>query len=157
MIFLPALVKKKCRRGWFLMIILLSALFLVSIHFPIARLLTPYKSSFPVSQAIHKLLPPNQELFQFRTSLYGIDFYNKIRTVLVGRLGELEFGFSHLPPEEGSHYFLSYDRFYQRCRENGEIYCVTRNQENVEELKRRVSTVEVLWDNGEFYLLRLRG
>jgi len=157
MIFLPALVKKKWRRGWFLMITLLSALFLVSIHFPIAHLLTPYKSAYPVSQAIHKLLPPNQELFQFRTSLYGIDFYNKIRTPLVGRYGELEFGFIHLPPEERSHYFLSYDGFYQRCRENGEIYCVTRNQENVEELKKRVSTVEVLWDNGEFYLLRLRG
>jgi 4-amino-4-deoxy-L-arabinose transferase-like glycosyltransferase len=157
MIFLPALVKKKWRRGWFLIIVLLSALFLVSIQFPIARLLTPYKSAYPVSQAIHKLLPPNQELFQFRTCLYGIDFYNKIRTPLVGRPGELKFGFIHLPPKERLRYFLSYDGFYQRCRENGEIYCVTQDQENVEELKRRVSTVEVLWDNGEFYLLRLRG
>ena len=38
----------------------------------------------------------------------------------------------------------------------GRIYCVTRYKKNVEELKRRVSILEVLWDNGEFYLLRLR-
>jgi len=157
MIFLPSQVERRWRRGWFLTIYVLSALFLISIHFPIAHLLTPYKSTYPVSQAIHKLLPPNQELFQFRTSLYGIDFYNKIRTPLVGRSGELEFGFNQLPLDERSHYHLAYDEFYQRCKENADIYCVTRYKENVEELKRSVSTVEVLWDNGEFYLLRLRG
>jgi 4-amino-4-deoxy-L-arabinose transferase-like glycosyltransferase len=155
-IFFPALVKQIWRRGWFLTIYVLSALFLISIHFPIAQFLGSHRSAYPVSKAIDALLPPNQELFQFRTSLYGIDFYNKIRTPLVGRSGELEFGFNQLPPDERSHYHLSYDEFYQRCKENGDIYCVTRYKEYVDELKRRFSTVEILWDNGEFYLLRLR-
>lgn len=156
MIFLPALVKKRWRRGWFLTIILLSALFLISIHFPIAHLLTPYRSAYPVSRAIHTLLPPNQELFQYRMSLYGIDFYNKIRTLLVDRDGELKFGLNQLPPDERSHYFLNHEELFKRCKENGEIYCVTRDKENVETLKSKVPTLEVLWDNGVYYLLRLR-
>ena len=52
--------------------------------------------------------------------------------------------------------FYPHEELFKRCKENGDIYCVTRYKENVEELKRRVSTLEVLWDNGEFYLLRLR-
>ena len=155
-IFLPSLIKRRWRRGWFLTVTILSALFLISIHFPLAHFLTPYKSAYPVSKAIHALLPPNQELYQFRISLYGIDFYNKIRTPLVEACGELEFGFIQLPPDEFSHYYLSSERFYQRCKENGDIYCVTRYKENVEALNRRVSTVEILWDNGVYYLLRLR-
>jgi hypothetical protein len=131
---------------------------LVSIHFPISHYLTPYKSAYPVSKAIRALLPPNQEVYQFRTSLYGIDFYNKIRTPLVGRYGggELNFGIHQLPPEERSHYYLLIEEFYHRCKEKGELYCVTQGKENVEALKKEVSTLEVLWENGVYYFLRLR-
>jgi 4-amino-4-deoxy-L-arabinose transferase-like glycosyltransferase len=156
MMFLPALVKRKWRRGWFFTVTLLSALFLGSLVFPVAHFLTPFKSAYPVSQAIHALLPPNQELFQFGTSLYGIDFYNKIRTPLMHAGGELKFGLNKLPPEERSRYHLSSEEFFKRCQENGVMYCVTRYKKNLEALKRGVSTVEILWDNGEFYLLRLR-
>jgi 4-amino-4-deoxy-L-arabinose transferase-like glycosyltransferase len=156
MIFLPALVKRKWRKGWFLTVTVLSALFLISIHFPISRLLTPRRSAYPVSQAIHALLPPNQELFQLGMSLYGIDFYNKIRTPLVHGGGELRFGFSQLPSKERSRYHLSLKEFFDRCKKKGDIYCVTRYKKNVEALRREVSTLEILWDNGEFYLLRLR-
>jgi len=156
MMSLPALVKWKWGRGWFFTVTLLSALFLGSLVFPIAHFLTSFKSAYPVSQAIHAHLPPNQELFQFGTSLYGIDFYNKIRTPLMHAGGELKFGFNQLPPEERSRYYLSPEEFFNRCKENGVIYCVTRYKKNVEALKRRVSTLDILWDNGEFYLLRLR-
>jgi 4-amino-4-deoxy-L-arabinose transferase-like glycosyltransferase len=156
MIFLPDLVKKEWKKGWFLTVTVLSALFLISIHFPISYLLTPHRSAYPVSKAIHALLPPNQELFQYQMSLYGIDFYNKMRTPLVGRSGELEFGFNQLPPDERSRYYLSPEELFKHCQGKGDIYCVTRYKENVEELRSKVSTLEVLWDNGEFYLLRLR-
>jgi hypothetical protein len=102
------------------------------------------------------LLPPNQELFQYRMSLYGIDFYNKIRTPLVGHGGELEFGLNQLTSDEKSRYYLSPEVFPKRCKENGDIYCVTRYKKNVEALKSNVPTLEILWDNGVFYLLRLR-
>jgi len=155
MIFLPALVQRKWGKGWFLTITILSTLFLISIHFPISRLLTPFRSAYPVSQAIRTLLPPNQELFQYRMSLYGIDFYNHIRTPLVHSGGELKYGFDKLPSDERFRYRLSPEEFFNRCEENGDIYCVTRYKETVEALKSGVSALEVLWDNGVFYLLRL--
>jgi 4-amino-4-deoxy-L-arabinose transferase-like glycosyltransferase len=154
--FLPDLIKKKRKRGWFFAVTALSALFLISIQFPISNLLTPSRSAYPVSRAIRALLPPNQELFQYRMSLYGIDFYNKIRTPLVGHGGELEFGLNQLPSDERSRYYLSPEVFSKRCKENGDIYCVTRYKKNVEALKSNVPTLEILWDNGVFYLLRLR-
>jgi len=156
MVFLPALIKKRWGRGWFLTIAILFTLFLLSIHFPLTYLLTPYRSAYPVSKAISALLPPNQELYQFRISLYGIDFYNKIRTPQVGRFGELQYGVDQLSPDERSRYFLSPDEFIERCKEKGGLYCVTRDKENVEELKKRVPIIEVLWENGIFFLLRLR-
>jgi len=156
MMFLPPLVKRKWERGWFFTTTLLSALFLGSLVFPVAHFLTPFKSAYPVSQAIHALLPPNQELFQFGTSLYGIDFYNQIRTPLVHAGGELEFGLDKLSPEERSRYQLSPEEFFKRCQEKGVLYCVTRYKKNLAALKRRVSTLEILWDNGEFFLVRLR-
>jgi len=156
LVFLPSLIKKRWGRGWFLTIAILSALFWISIHFPITHLLTPYRSAYPFSKAIHASLPPNQELYQYGISLYGIDFYNKIRTPLVGRFGELKYGLYQLPPDERSHYFLSPDEFIKRCKETGGLYCVTRDKENVEELKKRIPIIEVLWENGIFFLLRLR-
>jgi hypothetical protein len=156
-IFLPDLVKRVYQKGWFLTVYLLSALFLGSSVFPIADFLTPYKSAYPMAQAIHALLPPDQELYQLGISLYGIDFYNKIRTPIVAYSGELESGIKQLPSDEKSRYFLSPQEFFNLCKQKGDIYCVIQHKKNVEELKRRVSTLEVLWDNGEFYLLRLGG
>jgi 4-amino-4-deoxy-L-arabinose transferase-like glycosyltransferase len=154
--FLPSIIKKRWRRGWFLTVAILSTFFLISIHFPIACFLTPSRSAYPVSQAIRTLLPPNQELYQFRISLYGIDFYNKIRTPLVDRDGELKYGVNELPPDERSHYFLSHKEFVKRCEGNGGLYCITRHNGKVEELKKRIPVVEVLWKNGEFCLMRLK-
>ncbi len=156
LLFLPDQVKRRWRGSWFLTIATLSALFLISAHFPLAHVLSPWRSASSVSKAIRELLPPNQKLYQFNMSLYGIDFYNKMSTVLVGAVGELEFGLIHLPPGEFSKYYLSPQEFLKRCKENGVVYCVTRHKRNLEILKSRVSVVEVLWGNGEFYLLRLR-
>jgi 4-amino-4-deoxy-L-arabinose transferase-like glycosyltransferase len=156
MMFLPALVKRRCGRGWFLTSYTLSVLFFISMLFPMAHFLTSHKSAYPVSKAIRALLPQNRELFQFRISLYGIDFYNKIRTPMIDPSGELEFGFNQLCSEERRRYHLSHEDFDQRRKEGGGIYCVTRYR-NVKELKITVPTLEVLWDNGEFYLVRLPG
>jgi 4-amino-4-deoxy-L-arabinose transferase-like glycosyltransferase len=155
-LFLPTLVMHKWRRGWFLTTSILSALFLVSLYFPAARLLTQDRSAYPVSKAVRALLPPGQELLQYRLPLYGIDFYNKIRTPIVGRnFGELEFGLNQLPADERSHYYLSYEGFRQYYEEKGDVYCVTRCR-YLEELKEQFPIVEVLWKNKEFCLLRLR-
>lgn len=155
-IFLPSLVKQRWGKSWFLTIHILSALFFVSVLFPAAHFLTSHKSAYPVSKAIRAYLPPNQELFQYRLHLYGIDFYNKIRTPIVGRhYGELEFSLNRLPDDERSHYYLSYEEFRRYCEEKGDVFCVTQHH-YLEELRKQFPIVEVLWDNQEFYLLRLR-
>ena len=88
----------------------------MSLVFPIADFLTPYKSGYPILQAINMFLPPNRELFQFGASLYGIDFYNKIRTPMVDYSGELEFGVKQLPSDEKSCYFSSPQEFFNLCK-----------------------------------------
>ena len=70
--------------------------------------------------------------------------------------GELEWGFNQLRREERRRYYLSHEEFIQCCKAEGGVYCVTRNR-NVKELKIMVPTLEILWNNEEFYLLRLRG
>jgi 4-amino-4-deoxy-L-arabinose transferase-like glycosyltransferase len=155
-VFLPGLVQKKWGRGWFPTIAVLSALFLISVHFPIARFLAPRKSALPVSKAIHAWVPPNGKVLQYDVFLYGIDFYNHIRTPVHSGIGELAYGYFKLPEVERRRYFLSSTEFFEQCQECVEIYCVTRYKKNVEKLRKEFPTLEVLWDNGYYYLLRLR-
>jgi bacterioferritin (cytochrome b1) len=53
-----------------------------------------------LSQAIHQYLPANKELFQFRISLYGIDFYNKA-SKMVRHSGTKDLFLDFMKQEEG--------------------------------------------------------
>ena len=53
-LFLPDRIRKRTGRGWFATIYLLFALFLVSLTLPVVQYLAPYKSAYPLSQAIHE-------------------------------------------------------------------------------------------------------
>jgi hypothetical protein len=72
-------------------------------------------------------------------------------------VGELGFGLRQLSPEERSRSYLSFEEFCRQSAERNETYCVTRYRRNVDEIKRSFSSVEVIWDNGYIFLLRLRG
>jgi len=154
-IFLPDMVRRRRQRGWFATIYVLTAFFWVLFIFPISEFLTPYKSAYPVVQAIRTLLPKDQKLYQYKISLYGIDFYNKIRTPIVDDFGEESFGIAKLPSEEKKEYFLSSEKFYKLCRENGDIYCVTQYKDRLEELKKHIPHADIIWSNNVYYLLRL--
>jgi hypothetical protein len=156
LVFLPGLVQRKWGKGWFQTITILSALFLMSIHFPIANFLTIRKSVYSASRAIHAMVPANGTLFQFDMCLYGVDFYNRFRTPVIGSTGELKYGIERLPSGERSQYFPSLEEFYRQCKGSGSIYCVTRHGKQIGELERRFSSLEVLWDNEQFCLLRLK-
>jgi 4-amino-4-deoxy-L-arabinose transferase-like glycosyltransferase len=156
LVFLPSVVQKRWRTGWFPTIAVLSALFLISIHFPMARFIAPQKTAYPVSRAIRAFVPPEGKVVQFDLFLYGIDFYNHIRTPVYGSIGELAYGYLRLTKEEKGRYFVSPWEFAAQCQECVEIYCVTRYKENVEKLRKKFSNLDVLWDNGYYYLLRLR-
>jgi len=156
MVFLPDLIARKFRRGWFLTIYLLCGLLLASMILPLNDFLFPYRSALVARDAIARYVPPDQLLYQYRVNFYGIDFYNKIRTPIVADFGELADGIMKLPPEEKKKYFLSVNDFFEKIKQEKEIYCITQHQERLKDIQAKHSNMDILWDNGAFYLLRIK-
>ncbi len=154
--FLPDLVYRRWKRGWFLTIYLLAALLLGGVLFPLNDFLAPYRSAKIVREAIARHVPAGQDLYQYRVNFYGIDFYNKIRTPLVEDFGELADGMAKLAPEEKKRYFLSAGEFFELCMQKKDIYCITQRQRRLKEITAKIPRVQVLWDNGAFYLLHIK-
>ena len=152
---LPDLIRKKWGRGWFITIYVITFLFLGSLAFPLSQFLTPYKSAYPLIKPIKDHVPADRELYQFGMSLYGIDFYNKMKTPVVDDIGELRPGVEKLPLEEKTRYFLTSDMFFRLYHEKKDIYCATERA-NVEKLKKEVPNLNVLWNNSRYYLIHLK-
>ncbi len=155
LVVVPGLVRKKNGEAWFLSIYVITALFFGLLVFPLSRFLTPYKSAYPIVKALKSNLPAGRELYQYGMSLYGVDFYGKMRTPVVDDIGEVRFGSERLPPEERTHYFLTSDEFFRLFRDRGDIYCVTDGTEKVERLRGEAPGLRVLWSNGEFHLIHM--
>jgi hypothetical protein len=153
--FLPDLIRKKWGRGYFITVFALSFLFMGSLVFPLSRFLTPFKSAVPIVKAVRDHLPAGSELYQFGISLYGIDFYGKLRTPIVDDIGELQDGAAKLPDAERSHFFLYSRDFFKLYHEKKDIYCVTKHTK-LEKLKKEIPDIHVLWDNKEYYLIHLK-
>jgi len=154
--FVPNMVKRIYHYGWFVTIYILSGLFLISVLPSASAFLTPYKSSYPASQAIKMLIPADRELYQYKILLYGIATYNEIRTPIVGDFGELSYGMKFLSPAEREHYFLSEEQFKARVDREGILYCLTEYEDHFDELKNMFPNLEVLWSNGAYYLMKLK-
>lgn len=152
----PDRVRKIRHRLWFATIYILAGLFLISILPPASAFLTPYKSSYPASEAIRTLVPADRELYQYKILLYGIATYNEIRTPIVEDFGELRYGVKFLPPEERARYFLSVEQFKERVDQEGTVYCLTEYKDRFDELKNMFPKLELLWSNGAFYLMKLK-
>ena len=154
-IFVPSRLRRKAERGWFASIYLLFALFLLSLMPAVSHYLSPYKSAYPVSQAILKYLPADATVYQYGMSLYGIDFYTGKRTPIVDDIGEVRYGSEQLPVSERERYFLTTESFFRLIRTANVIYCATENGEKLEKLKKEVPTLLVLWHNKSYALVRL--
>jgi len=154
--FVPNMVKRIYHYGWFVTIFILSGSFLISILPSASAFLTPYKSSYPASQAIKMLIPADRELYQYKILLYGIATYNEIRTPIVGDFGELSYGMKFLSPAEREHYFLAEEQFKARVDREGIVYCLTEYEDHFDELKNMFPNLEVLWSNGAYYLMKLK-
>lgn len=156
MIFLPDWIARKYRRGWFLTIYLLCCLLLTSMIFLLNDFLSPYRSTLVIRDEIARRVPPGQLLYQYRVNYYGIDFYNKIRTPIIEDFGELSDGIAKMPAEERKKYFLSVNDFYEKIKQEKEIYCLAQRPNLLKELQAKPWKVDILWENGEFYILRIR-
>ncbi|MBU0653240.1 MAG: hypothetical protein KKG96_10215, partial [Proteobacteria bacterium] len=155
-LFLPDRMRKRKGRAWFATIYLLFALFVVSLTPPVAQFLTPYKSAYPLAQAIRKHLPADAMLYQYGMSLYGVDFYTGKRTPIVDDIGEARYGSDQLPAAERERYFLTSDSFFHLVRETDGLYCATENDEKLERLKKEVPALRVLWHNDAYSLVELK-
>jgi hypothetical protein len=156
LIFVPGMMKRRFGTGWFLTTYFLSALFLASLIYPASAFLAPYKSAYHLTQVIRSHLPANEELYQYKTFLYGIESYTDIRTPVVENFGEMRFGMNQLSPDEKSRYFLSEQEFLRLCREKGgPVYCVTAKKENFDELNKAFPRLHVIWSNGIYSFIRL--
>lgn len=153
--FLPDLIYKKYKKGWFFSIYVLCAILLGSLLFPLNDFLGPYRSAKVTKEAIARYVPPDRELYQYRVNFYGIDFYNKIRTPIVEDFGELSEGIAKMPENEKKHYFLSAEEFFKLCEEKKDIYCITQHNEKLRQIVQRFPATEVLWYNKAFYLLHI--
>jgi hypothetical protein len=156
MTFLPDWIARKKQTGWFFSAYLLCCLFLVGLLFPLNDFLSPYRSALVAKEAIARHVPRGKLLYQYRVNFYGIDFYNKIRTPIVEDFGELGDGIAKLPEAERKEYFLSAQDFFEKGRQEKEIYCITQHEERLKELRAQFARVDILWENGAFYLLRIR-
>jgi 4-amino-4-deoxy-L-arabinose transferase-like glycosyltransferase len=156
MIFLPDLISRTVRVRWFITIYLLSCLLLAGMIFPINDFLSPYRSALVARDPIVRYVPSGQLLYQYRINFYGIDFYNKIRTPIVEDFGELFDGIIKMPPQERKKYFLTVRDFFEKIEQEKEIYCITQHQDKLKQLQSKYSHVDILWDNGAFYLLRIK-
>ncbi len=155
LIVLPGYVRKKTGGNWFVTMYVLSALFLAATVFPISVFLMPYKSAYPLTQAIRNYAPADRDLYQYDMSLYGVDFYGKMRTPIVNDSGEVRYGSEFLPIAERSHYFLNDHEFFNIDGKQKVVYCATKGQEEVDRLRKEVPHLTVLWNNKYYYLVRL--
>ena len=155
MIFLPDLIARKAHENWFKTIYLLCCLLLAGMIFPLNDFLSPYRSALVTRDPIARYVPQGQLLYQYRVNFYGIDFYNKIRTPIVADIGELRDGMIKMPPQERKKYFLTVEDFSDKVKQENEIYCITQHQEKLSQLQSRYAHVDILWNNGAYYLLRI--
>lgn len=153
MTFLPDLIQRKFKRGWFVTIYILCALFLGGLVFPLNDFLSPYRSARVAREAIARWVPAGELLYQYRVNFYGIDFYNKIRTPIVEDFGELGDGIAKMDREERRKYFLDAETFFKLCAEKKKVYCITQHKKKLKQIMQRFPRTRILWDNRAFYLL----
>ncbi len=156
LMFLPDFIARKTGKNWFLTVYLTCVLLLAGMIFPLNDFLSPYRSALVAKEAIVRYVPKGQLLYQYRENFYGIDFYNKIRTPIVEDFGELSDGIAKLPEAEKKKYFLSRKDFFDKIRNEKEIYCITQHRDKLKELQAKCSDIDILWNNGAFYLLRIQ-
>ena len=155
MLLVPAWLKGRVLSGWFLSIYLLFACYMGVVLYPAAHYLSPGKSSQDIVRAVKTYLPKGETLYQYKISMYGVDYYTGQRTPIVDEIGELKFGSDRISAEQRRRYFPTAQEFSQEIKSGTERYCITEGKGHVEGLKKQVPVVRVLWDNGKFYMLHL--
>jgi len=116
---IPEMMRRRAKTGWFAAVYLCFALYLASLLLPLSHYLTPGKSALDVVRAVREYVPPAAVLYQYRQTMYGIDFYTGRQTPVVEDLGELKFGADRIRPEERARRFPTDDEFVRAVKSRG--------------------------------------
>ncbi|MCK9196618.1 MAG: glycosyltransferase family 39 protein [Syntrophales bacterium] len=158
-LFIPELLRRKAKTGWFASIYTLFAVYLISLLFPLSHYLTPGKSALDVVMAIRAHVPAEASVYQYRSTMYGIDFYTGRNTPIVEDLGELKFGAERIDPQERERRFPTEEEFVRAVKRATSTrttsFAVTEGKGHVETLRRSFPDALIVWDNRKFYLLAL--
>jgi 4-amino-4-deoxy-L-arabinose transferase-like glycosyltransferase len=115
-LFIPEVLRQRAKTGWFASIYILFSLYLVSLLFPLSHYLTPGKSALDVARAIRVHVPADAVVYQYRSNMYGIDFYTGRNTPIVEDLGELKYGADRIDPQERERRFPTEDQFVRAVK-----------------------------------------
>jgi len=116
MLFVPEIVRKRAKTGWFASVYILFSFYLISILFPLSHYLTPGKSALDVVRAIGVHVPADAMVYQYRSNMYGIDFYSGRNTPIVEDLGELKYGADRIDPQERERRFPTEEQFVRAVK-----------------------------------------
>lgn len=155
---LPEILRKRAKYAWFTPVYILFAIYLVSLLFPLSHYLTPGKSALDVVRAIRVHVPAGAEVYQYRSTMYGIDFYTGRNTPIVEDLGELKYGADRIVPRERERRFPTEAEFVgavKMAAPGRQSFAVTEGKGHVGTLRRSFPEARIIWDNGKFYLLAL--
>ncbi|MCX5828228.1 MAG: glycosyltransferase family 39 protein [Deltaproteobacteria bacterium] len=160
-LFIPEILRKRAKTGWFASVYILFAIYLISLLFPLSHYLTPGKSALDVVRAIRAHVPADAVVYQYRSTMYGIDFYTGRNTPIVEDLGELKFGADRIDPQDRERRFPKEEEFVRAVKmvagkaATVPAFAVTEGKGNVETLRRSFPAARIVWDNRKFYLLAL--
>jgi hypothetical protein len=156
-LFIPEILRKRSKYVWFASVYVLFAIYLVSLLFPLSHYLTPGKSALDVARAIKAHVPADAVVYQYRSTMYGIDFYMGRNTPIVEDLGELKYGADRIDPQERERRFPTEVEFVRAVKGAAKApsFVVTEGKGHVETLGRSFPEARILWTNGKFYLLAI--
>jgi hypothetical protein len=112
-------LRKRAKTGWFASVYVLFAIYLISLLFPLSHYLTPGKSALDVVRAIRAHVPADAVVYQYRSTMYGIDFYTGRNTPIVEDLGELRYGAERINPQERERRFPREEEFVRIVKMTG--------------------------------------
>jgi len=151
--FLPNYIGNRRRGAWFPTIAILGFLMLTSLLYPLSLFLTPYKTALPLIEARMNFVPTDKQLYQFRTCIYGFDFYTKTRTPLIEEGGELMPGIIKLSPEERTKYFPSQQEVLDLYERGEKLFMFVENDNKYAQLKKLFPNADLLWSNDKYFLV----
>ncbi|MEI7590289.1 MAG: hypothetical protein WCJ49_03100, partial [Deltaproteobacteria bacterium] len=95
-------------------------------------------------------------LYQFRTNIYGVDFYTKKRTAIIDDFGEVGQGVKKIHQIEREKYFILSKDFITLYNQGKTLFVVVETKDKYDVLRLETPDGELLWHNDKYYFVRIK-